>query len=128
MQTTAADIQIGHTGLIGSKYYPMDKDILLDVNKTIFMTTIRNSTSWHILLEFEEDLWTFIEQGNQNRLQKMAIIDKYRRPDVNHATVALSRIYRPLPPTPPKDRTAELFTDNLAKFTGYILHYMQPDL
>jgi hypothetical protein len=132
IQTTAADYQIGHSGMMGSEYYALDKDIPPDVDKTIFMCTIRNSASWHILQEFEEDLWAFIEEGNENRLRKMATIDKYRRPDLNRLQLGPPRLHRPLPPVPSQihaqERMAKLFTNNLAKFTGYMLHYVRPDL
>ena len=131
IQTTAGDFQIGHTGVMGSEYYAQDSNIPADVDKSIFMSTLRNSATWHILQEFEEDLWVFIEQGNENRLKKMAIIDRIRRPPVAGLAMDPHRIHAPLPPVPvERDQTniAALFRDNLAKYTGYMMHYMRPDL
>ena len=131
IQTSAGDIQIGHSGLMGSEYYAQDANVPPDVDKTVFMATIRNSATWHILQEFEEDLWRFIEQGNENRLKKMAIIDSIRRPPLSGLAMPPSRIHRPLPSIPVQpERTdlASLFGENLAKFTGYMMHYMRPDL
>lgn len=129
IQTTAGDFQIGHSGLMGSQHYAQDANVPADVDKSIFMATLRNSATWHILQEFEEDLWVFIEQGNENRLKKMAIIDRIRRPPVSGLVMDPPRIHAPLPPLPvERDNIAVLFRDNLAKFTGYMMHYMRPDL
>ena len=64
-QTTAGDIQISHSGVMDSEHYAQDANVPADVDKTIFMATLHNSTTWHILQDFKEDLWVFIEQGNK---------------------------------------------------------------
>jgi hypothetical protein len=131
IQTTAGDIQIGHSGVMDSEHYAQDANVPADVDKTIFMATLRNSATWHILQDFEEDLWVFIEQGNERRLKKMAIIDRIRRPPLAGLTIDPPRIHVPLPLIPVEpDQTniATLFRDNLAKFTGYMMYYARPDL
>lgn len=80
LQTEAVHDGFGHKAETASESYASDLRTPLEINKTIFFTTIKNRATWQLIMGLSQELFFHLTQGDQHRNRIIAKISEALNP------------------------------------------------
>jgi hypothetical protein len=111
LQTEAVHVGFGHEATTASGSYASDLRLPVEIDKTIFFTTIKNGATWQLIVGLGKELFHRLSQGDQHRNHIISEITAALNPSLLPMTDA--------PPVPEPSTSVDHTVDRL-------LHLMLP--